>query len=103
MTSKNKVMQTCTPWTVVFRSWLMSLIMTFMFEPAKLQMNWARASGSSILRSAAAGSCTAAALVMTLSSRRSRPEMCARRSDPFSFIRRFPPAHRPFPCCAAAL
>jgi hypothetical protein len=24
---------------------------TFMFEPAKLQMNWARASGSSILRS----------------------------------------------------
>jgi hypothetical protein len=32
-------MQTCTPWTVVSRSWLMSLIMTFMFEPAKLQMN----------------------------------------------------------------
>ena len=29
----------------------MSLIMTFMFEPAKLQMNWARASGTSTLRS----------------------------------------------------
>ena len=43
-------MQTCTPWTVVSRSWLMSLIMTFMFEPAKLQMNWASASGISILR-----------------------------------------------------
>ena len=27
----------------------MSVIMTFMFEPAKLQMNWARASGTSIL------------------------------------------------------
>jgi hypothetical protein len=25
----------------------MSLIITFMFEPAKLQMNWARASGAS--------------------------------------------------------
>ena len=36
----------CTPWTVVFRSWLMSLIITFMFEPAKLQMNCASASGS---------------------------------------------------------
>jgi hypothetical protein len=24
----------------------MSLIITFMFEPAKLQMNWARASGA---------------------------------------------------------
>ena len=32
----------------------MSLIMTFMFEPAKLQMNWARASGTSIRRSAPA-------------------------------------------------
>ena len=36
-------MQTCTAWMVVFRSVLMSLIMTFMFEPAKLQMNWASA------------------------------------------------------------
>ena len=32
-------MQVCTPFTSVFRSWLMSLIITFMFEPAKLQMN----------------------------------------------------------------
>ena len=32
-------MQTYTAWMVVFRSVLMSLIMTFMFEPAKLQMN----------------------------------------------------------------
>ncbi len=42
VTSRNKVMKTYTPWTVVCRSWLLSLIMTFMFEPAKLQMNWAR-------------------------------------------------------------
>ena len=44
-------MQTCTPWTVVSRSWLMSLIITFMFEPAKLHMNWASASGTSTARS----------------------------------------------------
>jgi hypothetical protein len=31
---------------VVSRSLLMSVIITFMFEPAKLQMNWARANGS---------------------------------------------------------
>ena len=36
----------CTPLTVVSRSWLMSLIITFMFEPAKLQMNCASASGA---------------------------------------------------------
>ena len=40
-------MAICTPCTVVSRSSLMSLIMTFMFEPAKLQMNWASASGTS--------------------------------------------------------
>ena len=51
MTSKNRVIAIWTPWTVVCRSWLMSLIMTFMLEPAKLQMNWARASGSSMRRS----------------------------------------------------
>jgi hypothetical protein len=34
----------------VCRSVLMSVIMTFMFEPAKLQMNWAKASGTSIAR-----------------------------------------------------
>ena len=32
-------MAVCTPFTVVSRSSLMSLIITFMFEPAKLQMN----------------------------------------------------------------
>ena len=49
-------MQTCTAWMVVFRSVLMSLIMTFMFEPAKLQMNCASASGISIFRSDARSS-----------------------------------------------
>jgi hypothetical protein len=33
----------------------MSLIITFMFEPAKLQMNWARARGTSALRNALDG------------------------------------------------
>ena len=46
---------TCTPFTVVSRSALMSLIITFMFEPAKLQMNWASASGTSTLRNALDG------------------------------------------------
>ena len=53
MISKNRVIVTCTPDTVVSRSSLMSLIITFMFEPAKLQMNWARASGARILRAVA--------------------------------------------------
>ena len=39
MISKNSVIVVCTPFTSVCRSWLMSLIITFMFEPAKLQMN----------------------------------------------------------------
>lgn len=39
MTKRKSVMTICTPWTVVSRSSLMSLIITFMFEPAKLQMN----------------------------------------------------------------
>ena len=46
MISRNSVIVVCTPFTSVFRSWLMSLIITFMFEPAKLQMNWASASGA---------------------------------------------------------
>ena len=46
MISRNSVIAVCTPLTVVSRSWLMSLIITFMFEPAKLQMNCASASGS---------------------------------------------------------
>ncbi len=58
-------MQTCTPWTVVSRSWLMSVIMTFMFEPAKLQMNWARASGISIFRNDGAMLLLSAALSTT--------------------------------------
>src|SRR4051812_27547968 len=46
MTSRKRVIATWTPWTVVSRSSLMSLIITFMLEPAKLQMNCASASGS---------------------------------------------------------
>src|SRR5215203_1589237 len=45
MISRNNVITVCTPLTVVSRSSLMSLIITFMFEPAKLQMNWASARG----------------------------------------------------------
>jgi hypothetical protein len=44
----------------------MSLIITFMFEPAKLQMNWASASGSRILRSDPAGRPAVATSVMPL-------------------------------------
>src|SRR5690242_20067168 len=47
MTSRKTVIATWTPWTVVSRSSLMSLIITFMLEPAKLQMNWARARAAS--------------------------------------------------------
>ena len=54
MINRNSVIAAWTPWTVVSRSSVMSLIITFMFEPAKLQMNWASARGMSILRSAAA-------------------------------------------------
>ena len=50
MISKNSVIAVCTPLTVVSRSSLMSVIITFMFEPAKLQMNWASASGRINLR-----------------------------------------------------
>src|SRR6185312_1595419 len=46
MITRNSVMQVCTPFTSVCRSWLMSLIITFMFDPAKLQMNCASASGA---------------------------------------------------------
>ena len=50
ITSRKIVIAVCTPCTVVSRSSLMSLIITFMFEPAKLQMNCARASGTSTRR-----------------------------------------------------
>jgi hypothetical protein len=49
------VMAAWMPWTVVSRSRLMSLIMTFMLEPAKLQMNCASASGTSTCRNALDG------------------------------------------------
>ena len=39
MMSRKSVMVVWTPPTVVSRSLLMSVIITFMFEPAKLQMN----------------------------------------------------------------
>ncbi len=55
MISKNRVIAVCTPFTVVFRSSLMSAIITFMFEPAKLQMNCASASGRINLRADASG------------------------------------------------
>ena len=50
ITKKNTVIATWTPCTVVSRSLLMSVIITFMFEPAKLQMNCASASGTRIFR-----------------------------------------------------
>jgi hypothetical protein len=48
MTTRNTVITVCTPWTVVSRSALMSVSMTFMLEPAKLQMNCASANGTSM-------------------------------------------------------
>jgi hypothetical protein len=50
MISKKSVIAVWTPFTLVSRSSLMSVIITFMFEPAKLQMNCASASGTSIAR-----------------------------------------------------
>jgi hypothetical protein len=55
ITSRKIVIATCTPCTVVSRSVLMSLIITFMLEPAKLQMNCARASGTSTCLKPVAG------------------------------------------------
>src|SRR5215216_6283337 len=55
MTSRKMVIATWMPWTVVSRSWLMSLIITFMLVPAKLQMNCASASGTSTARNALDG------------------------------------------------
>ena len=53
MITRNNVIAVWTPLTVVSRSSLMSVIITFMFEPAKLQMNWASASGRIRRRAAA--------------------------------------------------
>jgi hypothetical protein len=52
MTSRNTVIAVFTPSRVVFSDSLMSLIITVMFVPAKLQMNWASASGISALPAA---------------------------------------------------
>src|SRR3954447_5437009 len=54
ITSRKSVIVACTPVTVVSRSSVMSLIITFMFEPAKLQMNCASASGARKARREAA-------------------------------------------------
>jgi hypothetical protein len=50
-----------------------------MFDPAKLQMNWAKASGTSIFRSDEAGASRAAPLVMPM---RSSPPPALPRSRP---------------------
>src|SRR4051812_1715806 len=50
MIRRNSVIAVWTPLTSVSRSSLMSAIITFMFEPAKLQMNWASARGRMSLR-----------------------------------------------------
>ena len=55
MITRNSVIAVCTPLTVVSRSSLMSVIITFMFEPAKLQMNWASASGRINIRGETTG------------------------------------------------
>jgi hypothetical protein len=55
MISRNSVIAVWTPLTVVSRSSLMSVIITFMFEPAKLQMNWASARGRINVRGETAG------------------------------------------------
>ena len=55
MITRNTVIVVCTPLTVVFRSSVMSEIITFMFEPAKLQMNCASASGAINSRAEASG------------------------------------------------
>src|SRR4029434_8521563 len=75
MTSRKMVMATWMPWTVVSRSWLMSLIITFMLVPAKLQMNYARDSGTSTPRNARADrpAVLASATLHYLHTNRGRP------------------------------
>src|SRR6266480_742022 len=68
MIRRNSVIAVCTPLTVVSRSSLMSLIITFMFDPAKLQMNCASASGRISLRADASGRPGTAAAAGTRSS-----------------------------------
>src|SRR2546423_11152601 len=96
MMSRNSVIVVCTPLTSVCRSRLMSLIITFMFEPAKLQMNWARASGARILRDEEEAATVAdAELNGPTDGHRgaSRRALCwtGRSGRPESFARREPP------------
>ena len=82
MISRNSVIAVCTPLTVVSRSSLMSLIITFMFEPAKLQMNWASASGArNLRRDTTAPADAGAALTGSLASRPPRPREPPRHHD----------------------
>src|SRR4051812_9100961 len=87
MISRNSVIAVCTPLTVVSRSSLMSLIITFMFEPAKLQMNCARASGRISRRADRAGlganarSTDTDASVTGLSATRARVDVTQTRLD----------------------
>ena len=55
MHSRKSVIAVCTPWIVVSRSLLMLVIATFMFDPAKLAMNWVSASGINSWRGETAG------------------------------------------------
>src|SRR3954454_23007507 len=81
MISRNRVIAACTPVTVVSRSFVMSLIITFMFEPAKLQMNWASASGVRNLRRESADSADGEpALKPPPAFQRPRPSPSARRA-----------------------
>jgi hypothetical protein len=88
MISRNSVIAVCTPLTVVSRSRLMSLIITFMFEPAKLQMNWASASGRIIRRADRAGlgasvlSADTEPLVTVLSPTGARSDATQRGAEP---------------------
>jgi hypothetical protein len=89
ITNKNTVIAICTPCTVVCRSSLMSVIMTFMFEPAKLQMNCASASGTRILRNAPEGRPTLTASPMgpylPIARRGSRAEIAELQTDDSGF------------------
>ena len=84
MISRNSVIAVCTPFTVVSRSSLMSAIITFMFEPAKLQMNCASASGRISRRADASGrSAGGDWLIGTESSVMSPPADRGRGAEPF--------------------
>src|SRR4051794_3912226 len=80
MIRRKSVIAACTPSTVVSRSCVMSLIITFMFEPAKLQMNCASASGARKRRRAATSIGVAPAVMRApCSARRAWGQRPARR------------------------